>query len=63
MKLSVIVPMLKDGGLVLSRSEGTRRIYQIDPAGVNALRAYLDRVWSQALGAYRYAAETASDDL
>jgi DNA-binding transcriptional ArsR family regulator len=55
--------VLKDGGLVLSRSEGTRRIYQIDPAGVNALRAYLDRVWSQALGAYQHAAEAASDDL
>jgi DNA-binding transcriptional ArsR family regulator len=54
--------VLKDGGLVLSHSEGTRRIYQIDPAGVNALRAYLDRVWSQALGAYQQAAETASDD-
>jgi DNA-binding transcriptional ArsR family regulator len=55
--------VLKDGGLVLSRSEGTRRIYQIDPAGVNALRAYLDRVWSQALEAYQHAAEAASDDL
>ena len=55
--------VLKDGGLVLSRSEGTRRIYQIDPAGVNALRAYLDRVWSQALVAYQQAAEAAADDL
>jgi DNA-binding transcriptional ArsR family regulator len=54
--------VLKDGGLVLCRSEGTRRIYQIDPAGVNALRAYLDRVWSRALEAYQQAAEAAFDD-
>jgi hypothetical protein len=55
--------VLKDGGLVLSRSEGTRRVYQIDPVGVDALRAYLDRVWNQALGAYQQAAEAASNDL
>jgi DNA-binding transcriptional ArsR family regulator len=55
--------VLKDGGLVLSRSKGTRRVYQIDPAGVNALRSYLDRIWNQALGAYQQAAEAASDDL
>jgi DNA-binding PadR family transcriptional regulator len=55
--------VLKDGGLVFSRSEGTRRLYQIDPAGVGALRAYLDRIWDQALGAYQQAAEAAADDL
>jgi DNA-binding transcriptional ArsR family regulator len=55
--------VLKDGGLVLSRSEGTRRVYQIDPVGVGALRAYLDRVWNQALGAYQQAAEAAPNDL
>jgi DNA-binding transcriptional ArsR family regulator len=55
--------VLKDGGLVVSRSEGTRRVYQIDPAGVDALRAYLDRVWDRALGAYQQAAEAAPDDL
>ena len=53
--------VLKDGGLVLSHSEGTRRVYQIDPAGVGALRAYLDRVWAQALVAYQHAAESAPD--
>jgi DNA-binding transcriptional ArsR family regulator len=55
--------VLKDGGLVLSRAKGTRRVYQIDPAGVGALRAYLDRIWDQALGAYQQAAEAAPDDL
>jgi DNA-binding transcriptional ArsR family regulator len=55
--------VLKDGGLVISRAKGTRRVYQIDPAGVGALRAYLDRIWDQALGAYQQAADAAPDDL
>src|SRR5690349_6263697 len=41
--------VLREGGLVTSRAEGTRRIYRIDPEGVTALRAWLDGVWSDAL--------------
>jgi DNA-binding transcriptional ArsR family regulator len=37
--------VLNDGGLALSTAEGTRRIYRLNPDGVTALRAYLDRVW------------------
>jgi DNA-binding transcriptional ArsR family regulator len=55
--------VLKDGGLVVSRSEGTRRVYQVDPDGVSALRAYLDRIWDQALRAFQEAAEAAPADL
>ena len=55
--------VLKDGGLVVSRAEGTRRVYQLNPAGVTALRAYLDRVWDQALMSFQKAAEAAPDDL
>jgi DNA-binding transcriptional ArsR family regulator len=55
--------VLKDGGLVVSRSEGTRRIYRVDPDGVSALRAYLDRIWDEALGAFQEAAEAAPADL
>jgi DNA-binding transcriptional ArsR family regulator len=36
--------VLKDGGLVVSRAEGTRRVYRLNPDGVAALRAWLDRV-------------------
>jgi DNA-binding transcriptional ArsR family regulator len=52
--------LLKDGGLVVSRSQGTRRVYQLDPEGVRSLRAYLDRVWTTALSAYQGAAEADS---
>ena len=55
--------VLKDGGLVVSRAEGTRRVYQLNPAGVTALRAYLDRVWDHALMSFQKAAEAAPDDL
>jgi DNA-binding transcriptional ArsR family regulator len=51
--------VLKDGGLVVSRAEGTRRVYQLNPAGVDALRAYLDRIWGEALLAFHKAADAA----
>jgi DNA-binding transcriptional ArsR family regulator len=34
--------VLKDAGLVVDRAAGTRRLYQINPEGVAALRAWLD---------------------
>ena len=54
--------VLKDGGLVVSRAEGTRRIYRLNPDGVTALRAYLDRVWAEALTAFGKAAQAAPLD-
>jgi DNA-binding transcriptional ArsR family regulator len=54
--------VLKDGGLVVSKAEGTRRIYRLNPDGVTALRAYLDRVWEEALTAYAKAAQAAPID-
>ncbi len=53
--------VLKDGGLVTSRAEGTRRVYQLNPTGVNALRTYLDRIWDHSLTAFQKAAEAAPD--
>ena len=49
--------VLKDAGLVFDRPDGTRRLYQLDPDGVGALRAYLDQFWNQALAAFKAAAE------
>jgi DNA-binding transcriptional ArsR family regulator len=49
--------VLKDAGLVTDRQEGTRRLYQVDPDGLAAVRAYLDRFWDRSLAAFREAAE------
>ena len=49
--------VLKAAGLVSDQPEGTRRIYRLDPDGVGAMRAYLDRFWSQSLAAFKAAAE------
>jgi DNA-binding transcriptional ArsR family regulator len=49
--------VLKGAGLVSDRAQGTRRIYRLDPDGVGAMRAYLDRFWSQSLAAFKAAAE------
>jgi DNA-binding transcriptional ArsR family regulator len=49
--------ILKDGGLVVDQAVGTRRVYRPNPAGVAALRAWLDRVWEDALTAFQKSAE------
>ena len=49
--------ILKEARLVRDEAQGTRRIYSIDPAGLGAIRAWLDRFWDQALTAYVAAAE------
>jgi DNA-binding transcriptional ArsR family regulator len=49
--------VLKRAGLVSDRQEGTRRVYQVDTRGLQAMRAYLDRFWDQALAAFQAAAE------
>ena len=49
--------VLKQAHLVLDRPEGNRRIYELNPAGVDALRAYFDRFWDHALAAFKRAAE------
>lgn len=49
--------VLKGAGLVGDRSEGTRRIYYIDPQGLGAIRAWLDQYWEAALSAFAAEAE------
>ncbi|HLT12287.1 MAG TPA: metalloregulator ArsR/SmtB family transcription factor [Micromonosporaceae bacterium] len=55
--------VLKDGGLVVDRAHGTRRVYALNPDGVAAIRAYLDRIWDDALTAFHKAAEATSMDF
>ena len=49
--------VLKDVGLVRDEPAGNRRIYQLDPAGLAAVRAYFDQFWTTALASYKAAVE------
>lgn len=53
--------VLQDAGLVSVRKDGTRRLYRIDPRGLEAMRNYLDRFWDRALAAFKAAAEKETD--
>jgi DNA-binding transcriptional ArsR family regulator len=53
--------VLKSAGLVRDHAEGTRRVYRVDPAGLGALRAWLDRFWGDALESYRREVEKGVD--
>jgi DNA-binding transcriptional ArsR family regulator len=45
--------VLKDARLVIDRRAGNRRIYQVDPSGLEAMRSQLDRFWNQALANFK----------
>lgn len=49
--------VLTEAGLVRHQVAGTRRLYHLDPAGVEAIRRYLDRFWEQALADFQAALE------
>jgi DNA-binding transcriptional ArsR family regulator len=49
--------VLKEAGLVIDRAEGARRIYHVNPSGVEAIRRWLDGFWDEALAAFKQAAE------
>jgi DNA-binding transcriptional ArsR family regulator len=53
--------VLKEAGLVIDKEDGTRRIYRIDPKGVEVMRNYLDRFWDRSLAAFKAAAEEEND--
>ena len=55
--------VLKDAGLVIDRQAGARRIYQVDPEGVDALRAYLDQFWSRSLTAFKAVVEQPDEEV
>jgi DNA-binding transcriptional ArsR family regulator len=54
--------VLKEAGLVIDRPNGTRRLYQMDPDGVAALRAYFDRFWNRALASFKQAVEQRQEE-
>jgi DNA-binding transcriptional ArsR family regulator len=54
--------VLKDARLVTDRRDGNRRIYQLDPDGLGALRADLERFWTKALAAYKAVVEQREEE-
>ncbi len=52
--------VLKDAGLVADRAVGARRVYHIDPKGLAAMRAWLDRFWTTALENFAAEVEAAA---
>jgi DNA-binding transcriptional ArsR family regulator len=52
--------VLKDAGLVAARQDGTRRLYEIRPDGLESLDRFLAELWPAGLGRLKAAVE--SDD-
>ena len=50
--------VLKDVGLLVERREGTRRLYRLDPDGLESLREFLSELWPNALERFKAAAES-----
>ena len=49
--------VLKRAGLVRDRRAGTRRLYELDPRGLEELRSYLETFWQTGLADFKQAAE------
>ena len=49
--------VLKDAGLVRDQAVGTRRLYEVDPEGFGQVRTWFEDFWSDALDAFKRAAE------
>ena len=45
--------VLKDARLVLDEAVGNQRIYRINPSGIEEIRSYFDRFWSDALSSFK----------
>ncbi len=52
--------ILKEAKLVTDVPDGRRRVYQLDPAGFNSVREYLDEFWGVALIAFKHRIENNS---
>jgi DNA-binding transcriptional ArsR family regulator len=49
--------VLKEARLVTDRSDGTRRLYRLNPEGFRSLREYMDQFWTTALAEFKKKAE------
>ena len=41
---------------------GNRRLYEVDPRGIAGVRAYFDQFWTNALQAFKEAAERTDEE-
>ena len=55
--ISQHLTVLKEAGLVNERRNGTRRLYQARPEGLEELRSFIEGFWDQRLDALRREAE------
>jgi DNA-binding transcriptional ArsR family regulator len=55
--------VLKLAGLVRDRPDANRRLYSLDPRGLEEVRAYFDRFWNQALRSFKPAAEQGQEEI
>ena len=53
--------VLKNARLVVDRPVGNRRLYEINPDGIESLRQYFEEFWTQALAAFKAAAEAGAN--
>jgi DNA-binding transcriptional ArsR family regulator len=49
--------LLKEALLVTEEARGTRRIYRVHEAGIEAVRGYLEGVWGEAAARFRLMAD------
>jgi DNA-binding transcriptional ArsR family regulator len=54
--------VLKEAGLVIGRQAGSRRIYELDPRGLDVLRSYLDQFWNRALASFKATVENGEEN-
>jgi DNA-binding transcriptional ArsR family regulator len=54
--------VLKEAGLVTERRNGTRRLYRLDPDGLDAVRRYFDQFWDAALADFKAAADARREE-
>jgi len=55
--------VLKLAGLVSDRPDANRRLYSLDPRGLEEVRSYFDRFWNQALRSFKTAAEQSQKEI
>ncbi|HEY4204492.1 MAG TPA: metalloregulator ArsR/SmtB family transcription factor [Xanthobacteraceae bacterium] len=54
--------VLRAAGLVVVRADGTRRLYQVNSRGIDAVRRWFDGFWDETLESFRQAAESAANE-